>query len=394
MGHLMRLFALVKHLTSDQVRCSVVSRDLSSLAKLAWPETTRFYQAPLATLEEKSLHGISNYSELLFASGYHDYVQVESLTTAWADLFDLLEPDLLVVDHAPTALLTANFLGIDSVRIGTGFFAPPKETPYPVFRTWETIDMARVEKVEAWLQSVMDNLSNHAGLERQPLTEWLSPALDLIASWPCLDHYGQRVEPDAVLYIGNEISVSQTGKSIDWKNPSLPKIFAYLKKDYTSIQHVMDLLTSLDANVVVYLAGATEVDIQALTTSRLQVVNALINFNEVLPTADVFICHAGSGSVALSLEHETPVITLPMTAEQYQFGLIVQGLGAGFVLKESELPLQLADCINRALQGPDIKQQVHDLKNKHRRFRQDAIEVASAHILKRFMDAKTINELT
>jgi len=58
--------------------------------------------------------------------------------TAWRNLFNYVKPDVIVFDHSPTALLASRGLDVKRALLGTGFYYPTHETPWPSFRQGAT----------------------------------------------------------------------------------------------------------------------------------------------------------------------------------------------------------------------------------------------------------------
>lgn len=65
-----------------------------------------------------------SYSELLSLMGHLDPAVLVGYLAAWRELFTSLSADLVIADHAPTALLAAHSLNLPACAIGTGFVLP------------------------------------------------------------------------------------------------------------------------------------------------------------------------------------------------------------------------------------------------------------------------------
>ena len=81
----------------------------------------------------------ASYAEILFFFGYLSAARLTAMIRAWTALISLVEPDIIIADHAPTALIAANVQGISSATLGAGFFLPPPATPLPSMRPWLNI---------------------------------------------------------------------------------------------------------------------------------------------------------------------------------------------------------------------------------------------------------------
>ena len=103
------------------------------------------------------------------------------LAEAWRYLYRQIEPDLIVFDHSPTALLAARGFPTRQALIGTGFFCPADETPLPNLRPWLRVDSAQL------LADELGILANvNAVLER-----WKERPLDRLAQlyYPVDEHF-------------------------------------------------------------------------------------------------------------------------------------------------------------------------------------------------------------
>ena len=59
----------------------------------------------------------------------------------------MLQPQVVVADYAPTALLAARACGIPRVTVGTGFALPRLSDPLPALRPWVPVDGAKLRAV-------------------------------------------------------------------------------------------------------------------------------------------------------------------------------------------------------------------------------------------------------
>src|SRR5260221_13195072 len=93
------------------------------------------FQAPLW---QGPPHGLPNpplsFAEILFHFGYLDGAGLVGMLRGWRSLLRLFAPDLMIADHAPTALVAARTLSVPSATFGHGFFLPPSVSPMPNLR--------------------------------------------------------------------------------------------------------------------------------------------------------------------------------------------------------------------------------------------------------------------
>ena len=85
-----------------------------------------------------------NFAQLLYNSGFDDCVRLTALVRAWIRLFELLRPDLVVLDHSPTALLALRAWKAKRILFGVGFSIPVCETPLRSIRQFPPPDIDRM----------------------------------------------------------------------------------------------------------------------------------------------------------------------------------------------------------------------------------------------------------
>ena len=136
-GHLGPFRPIAELLMSRGHQVTIAAREVERANIVFGPTGAAVVQAPLCTktysgLEEPPL----NYAEILMRYGYLDAPVLGGLVRAWRDLILLARPDVLVADHAPTALLAARDMRIAKLATGAPFTIPPRASPTPNMRPW------------------------------------------------------------------------------------------------------------------------------------------------------------------------------------------------------------------------------------------------------------------
>lgn len=146
-GHLAPLLSLSRPLQAQGHTLMFAVRDLASAEAVLGASGIPFFQAPANFSPRRgTLH---SYPQILLHTAFHDLDELKSRVQAWRALYMLLEPDILVCDHSPTALLAARGLPIHSVATGNGFVMPPDASPLPELRHWEAVDPQELARDEA-----------------------------------------------------------------------------------------------------------------------------------------------------------------------------------------------------------------------------------------------------
>jgi UDP:flavonoid glycosyltransferase YjiC (YdhE family) len=168
----------------------------------------------------------TSYAELLFFFGYLDASRLTAMIKAWTSLISLIQPDLIIADHAPTTLIAAKVLGIPRATIGTGFQLPPSTTPVPNMRPWVDVPPERLtqsdQSVLRTINAVMESLSARP-LER--LSDIFECSKHFLITFSELDPYPSR--SDAHYY--GPILAPATGAAPEWPLGDGPKVFGHTK---------------------------------------------------------------------------------------------------------------------------------------------------------------------
>jgi UDP:flavonoid glycosyltransferase YjiC (YdhE family) len=107
LGHLSRLLPLGRRLRGHGHSLLAVVRDLALAARVLGPAGIPFIQAPRMSMASKVSTQPASYADVLRHTGWADTHQLWGMTQAWINVLRMFSPDLVVLDHSPTALLAA-----------------------------------------------------------------------------------------------------------------------------------------------------------------------------------------------------------------------------------------------------------------------------------------------
>ena len=272
-----------------------------------------------------------NYAEILYHFGYLDAAGLTAMLRAWRGLLALAAPDLVIADHAPTALLAARSLGICRVTFGNGFCVPPAIMPTPNMRPWKPVPGERLVHSEQRVLQVIDQaVAAFAGRPLRALAELFPVEQNLLLCYPELDHYRDR---QGGRYCG--VTINLTGRAQPcWPDGQGPKVFAYLKPRFADLERVLLTLTACHCRTVVYAGGLPGSLVAQYSSSRVSFSRELVAIRTAVEECDFVVCHAGSGTVAATLLGGKPLLLLPMHLEQLLLSMRVVELGAGLFVEE------------------------------------------------------------
>ena len=328
-GHLSRLLPVALALAGRGHTPVFAVRDLLGAEAILAPHRIRAFQAPLWLGQVTNLPDPISYPEMLMRFGYLNAKALTGICRAWRHLVDLLQPGLLVLDHAPTALLATRGMGLARINLGDGFCIPPRQRPMPHFRWWQRENMLRLNDSEqhavASANAVMQALDAPPMLGLGELAECDD---SLLCTFPELDHYPARGQQD---YIGPIYSLGQ-GAELAWPPGDGPKLFAYLKAGYKGLESVLAALHALNASVLVHVPGAARQTLLRFGTGRMQFSTEPLSMARMSAGCDLALCHGGAGTTAAMLLAGKPLLLFPMQMEQAMTAHRLAALGVASIV--------------------------------------------------------------
>lgn len=278
-----------------------------------------------------------SYPDVLRHIGWSSPETLSPLLEAWRNLFALAQPDVLVAQAAPTALLAAQGLGLRTAMFGSGFDAPPRAHPMPSFYHWDkaanTPPVDREAKVLEVANRVLDNVG---APQLQRFCDLLQTDAYLLATFAEIDHYSPRTafEPTPPPYLGQLFTLNQ-GAQMTWRPKARRRILAYLRPRTSPFEAAVKALARLDGTHDIILAapGASAQLAERLQPTAIRLCSGPVRLDQLLAECDLGISHASNGMAAVFAMAGAPQLCLPTHAEQIMvaYAIARQKLGLGLV---------------------------------------------------------------
>ena len=371
-GHLSRLLPVALELARRGHTPVFAVRDLMGAEAILAPHDIRVFQAPLWLGQVTNLPEPISYAEMLMRFGFLNARALTGICRAWRHLVDAIQPDLLVLDHAPTALLATRGLGLARVNFGDGFCIPPAARPIPHFRWWQRENMARLADSEAHALTTANAVL--LALHAPPLLGLADLAAcddTLMCTFAALDHYGDRDGSRGPQdYLGPVFSLGQ-GADVTWPQTDGPKIFAYLKGGYPGLENILAALHGLQASVLAHVAGVARQTVQRFSSQRMAVSGEPLSMAQASAGCDLALCHGGGGTTAAMLLAGKPLMLFPMHMEQTMTARRLMALGAATSVAP-EATAQLPRLLKKMLADAAPRQAAQAFAQSHLGYDQQA----------------------
>ena len=318
-----------------------------------------------------------NYADVLRVSGFSDAQDVAARLNAWRGILNLTRPDVLVADHAPTALLAARIADIAYLSVGNGFAIPPDVSPWPSIRPWEAIPDRALSTAETLLDRVFDAALKALGYPKTARVRELFGAEDVLDTFVELDHYGVRT---AGHYVGPIVSVRQAMR-VEWQSREGSRVLAYLRPTVPGFMAILQALVRLDAEVLCVAPGMKPDVAERVATRRLRIALTPVDLAPLLERADLAVGYGNSGFSTQALLAGVPLAMRPRYVEQALLARRVEALGAGKLLAGQIDAGGVTSALQDLLGNPTYRNAAGAFQERHRHFAtEQAIEQSLVHI--------------
>ena len=336
-GHLMQMLPLAEDLARNGHEVFMVLRDLDRAAEVYGHAGVSLLAAPAWSPGARgAVREPVTYARFLLNVGFGDDGGLVGRASAWLNLFRRFRPDLIVFDHAPTALLASRAVPARRALIGSGFCCPPDHID--ARGTWAVLRPRLAAMADP--SALADDERRLLSRMNWVLRKWKVPTLERLGSLygdvdenflttlPELDHF--RVEDrGGTAYWGPVLTPPPApGSDPQWPASGGPRVFAYLKNSPT-VADVLGALATADAATVAFVDGLAPELRRRFESGTLHLADRALDLGHVAAQCDAAVLTGGHGATAEMLLAGKPVLQVPSAMEQYMTAEAVRRLGAG-----------------------------------------------------------------
>lgn len=352
-GHISAFLPIAQRLRAQGHQVTLALKDLSRAQALADVRDFAVLQSPVCLAETAGLpEPIVSYPEILQRFGYLDPLALLGFTQAWRTLYKLTEPDLLIADHAPTALLAAQGFNFRRATYGNGFCVPPRITPLPNMRPRLQVPLLRLAQNEQAVLETVNQVLQHLG---EPTFDKLAGLFavdeDFLMTPAELDHYSHR---KGAHYYGSVLS-AEGGVTPPWPAGAGPRLFVYVKAPHPHLEQLVAALRDAPYTVLAHLPGWSEAQRSAAQTARLHISPQPVDMRYACESAAAVICQGGFGTLQDALLAGLPTLLLPAYLEQSLSAANVVRMGAGLRVDPEEAAPDFVALLGELLNNPGYR---------------------------------------
>ncbi|MDB5991389.1 MAG: glycosyl transferase 1 family protein [Herbaspirillum sp.] len=345
-GHLWRLLPIARQLQLRGHEVMFGLRSVAAAQRYLAPHGIRWFACPTPVGVAELGRDLATYADILAINGATQPDLLGGMVQAWQNLYTLLQPDLIVIEHSPFALLAARRAGIRTVQVGTGFTIPPTLSPAPCFRP------GLPDAAEAQRQTQEQVARTVQALFKQPhsLSRLLAADHTRLLSLRELDHYAAQ-RPPGTTFLG-AVPEPDQGELLRWSQSGQPRLFVYLYMQ-PWMDTVLSALEAIGAEVIAVIPdlGAD----LARRHPKLRLYRKPVQLGPLLADCTLAITHAGHGTALNCLLAGVPMVLLPLHMEQLLVAERVAVAGAGLGLLPTHVATGFANVLSEVLRNPQYR---------------------------------------
>lgn len=288
--------------------------DASRAESALGPHALEYLQAPLWQRRLPRPQAVPcSYSEILHRYGYLDAEGLLGLVKAWREIYRLVDPQVIVFEHAPTALLASR--GIEAARVicGVGFCSPPRQNPLPSFRTWEAIPQERLAKSDAQALATVNTVLSRLRLRAlDELGELFDADREFLCTFRELDHYQGR---ESTSYCGTLFARDQGAEPV-WPTAGTKRVYVHLRPELPAFQKAAEVLSDSGWSVLWLAPGVGDETVRRYADTALRFVRAPVHLAAVAARADAAVLSGNHATVSAMLLAGRPMALFPTHVEE------------------------------------------------------------------------------
>lgn len=346
LGHISRFSAIVKALELDGYHVVLALKDLSRAYPFFHDTNARLLQAPIWLPKISMQRPIACLADTMLCLGYLEPDPLDCLVQGWEAIIDMVKPDLVMFDYAPTAMLALLHHRIPKIMIGSGFADPVAGQPVVDWRPYQAHDDLIQRQEERVLQQVNTILQRRQQPPLKQLTDLFAVDRVVISTFPELDLYG-TLRKDTDYCVGPTAKLVDT--PVQFKSANRPRILAYLKPAHPNIQQLVNALARCKASVFIACPKGPPSLFTPHVSDRFQFSTDLVDLQGAMGSVDIFVGHGNASSVKESLIAGNPMVVLPIQLEQLLIGKKIQQAGFGVLIEKIPSEDDLVKCFDDLL---------------------------------------------
>lgn len=310
LGHILPHLEIFKKLKQMGHELVFVVKEPDKVHRYLGNENLICLQCPVVKKDlNRHIKNPINFSQILYNLGFYSPEIVYTHISLWKNYFTLIDPDIVIFDFSPFALIASQKFSFKKVIINEGYLVPPDLTPLPSVIE-ESPENNKLQELEDKILSYINKACEMAKLpklNRISQIFYLPDTLRFLKTLPEFDPYVKyRENPNYILFQPPEIEEKL------YSILSKYRCFGYLKP-HKNISAIVNLLKSYNIKSLIVIDGVKE----TIIDESIVITNKLVNIRNIANSLEFAILNGNINSVIDFLMLGIPVFNLPLTVNQF-----------------------------------------------------------------------------
>ena len=359
LGHLSHLRRPIELALKAGHTVALAARELHRVKEVMGDMPITYLQAPFKPNPQfGDGTQFQSYTHLLARQCFSNMDELEVLIRAWRALFDMLQPQTVLFEHSPTALVAAWPYAFKKVLVGNGFSLPPvdvaSDQPFVPFdqgldATQRDAQRALLLQHDAELLAWVNAALEKTGSVPMPHVSAIygQAHAELRMTWPQLDQFGER---KGAVYLGT--AAVPVKSPLVWPSGAGAKVFGYLQV-FPQLGQLLADLKQAPVCVLLCIPGATDALVASCEGSNVRICTSLVDLKRAGREADWVVSHGNHSTTATLALAGVPQLLIPRHQEQYFLALRLVQYGAAAMAFQDQSAFSNAIAAMNTL--PDLR---------------------------------------
>lgn len=360
-GHISALLCIARRLRQRGHQVLFAVKNVVTAGQLLDAGKFPYVQAPCSGIRQNRSFKPVSFADIQARAGFGNAEVLGNLVRSWQEIFRNVRPDVVVGQYAPVVQFASRLSGLPCLQLNTGFEYPPDEAPYPLFRPHCRLTREQLLTREEDILKNVNNVSlreGHVSFAR--LQEVLKADIDLLSTFPELDHYRQRRNGK---YIGT-ITLLDHGIETYWREEKSSRIFVYLRT-CPGIGTVLEDLAASGADVIAHIPGINERLSAKYAGTSLRLTASMVRLSGLMADMDVAITHGGHGITGATMLAGVPMLMVPTTVEQGMMSSNIEHQGIGIGMKRAGSADEFRTSLTKLLTDKSYRERAGSVAKKY-----------------------------
>lgn len=360
----MELRMMASGLVERGYKVVLAVRDLDTAAPLFSGMNVEVEAAPRRMSQRAKAHATPRAFAHLLANegmGYAD--ELEAKIKTWRQKIQFLDPDLIIFNHSPMALLAARPFEVSKVMLGMGFCCPPGGEWLPAF-TRKHQELCEIQDDETRLLASVNGVLASLGDEPLEAMPEIYRQVDqsYLTTLPPLDPYPNRAKGTYCGPWG-----IHTMNDPNW--PQSRGVFGR-KRVYVSLTqvpvllNVLETLKELHCIAVVSTEHLSKEWRENLAGQDIRFSDASPSVQQLADICDMAVLDGDHNHVVQCLLAGIPVMCCPLTLEHAATSQCVVDCGAG-LSESTHAPVAIKQALRAVLKGKSFRKAAKEFAREH-----------------------------